>query len=168
MGMYSVGQKVVYGIHGVCSIVDVERRKIDRKFIDYYVLEPIHQCEARFYIPSANENALKKIRPIITKEKMEAIVSCPADPNAIWTDDENQRKQRYREMITNAQCEELLTIVRALYRHKNQQLEQGKKFHLCDENFLRDAERLIRGEVSCVLGMEESEVGAFLERVFSK
>ena len=38
-----VGSQVVYGIHGVCCIIDTEVRRIDRKNVEYFVLEPKEQ-----------------------------------------------------------------------------------------------------------------------------
>ena len=38
--MYQVGEKVVYGIHGVCRVADLEERIIDRKHLTYLVLAP--------------------------------------------------------------------------------------------------------------------------------
>ena len=32
--MYQIGDRVVYGIHGVCGIVAVEHRKMDRKNVE--------------------------------------------------------------------------------------------------------------------------------------
>ena len=36
--MFQLGDKVRYGIHGVCQIVGIESNKIDRKIVEYYVL----------------------------------------------------------------------------------------------------------------------------------
>lgn len=53
---------MVYGIHGVCRIVDVESRRVDRKTVEYYVLSPCAQPDARFYVPVHNQAALAKMR----------------------------------------------------------------------------------------------------------
>lgn len=36
--MFQSGDQVIYGIHGMCRIIELETRKIDRKLIEYYVL----------------------------------------------------------------------------------------------------------------------------------
>ena len=88
--MYQIGDQVVYGFHGVCRIVDMEKRVVDRKTVRYYVLEP-------------------------------------------------------RD-------------------HRREKKAAGRKFHLCDENFLRDAEKLICSEVSVVMEIPAEEVPDFLMR----
>ncbi len=52
--MYQVGQKAVYGIHGVYSIVEEEMKTMDRKKISYFALEPLDQPGASDYIPTEN------------------------------------------------------------------------------------------------------------------
>ena len=39
--MYHIGDQVVYGIHGVCRIVDEEKSTVDRKTVTFLVLEPV-------------------------------------------------------------------------------------------------------------------------------
>ena len=36
--MYQQGDRVVYGIHGVCEIVGTEVRTVDRKTVEYIAL----------------------------------------------------------------------------------------------------------------------------------
>ena len=47
-----------------------------------------------------------------------------------------------------------MQMIRTLYRHRAAQTAAGRKCHLCDENFLRDAEKLLAGEVSLVMGLD--------------
>ena len=49
--MYNIGEFVVYGVHGVCRILNLEDRTVDRKVLRYYVLEPLDQSGARFFCP---------------------------------------------------------------------------------------------------------------------
>ena len=56
--MYKQGDKVVYGIHGVCEILEVVTRIIDRRKRDFYVLQPIGQTADRFFVPTDNAAAL--------------------------------------------------------------------------------------------------------------
>ncbi len=161
--MYQCGEMVVYGIHGVCQIVSLENRKMDRKSVAYFVLEPVDQPDAKFYVPSQNPVAVAKMRKILTREELNALLDSDQVKAQAWIDNESVRKEQYRQMITRADCAELIRMVRALYAHKQQQLASAKKFHLCDENFMRDAERLICCEVSHVLDIPPNQVGAYIQ-----
>ncbi len=164
--MYQVGQKVVYGIHGVCKIIEFEIKVIDRQKVQYYVLEPLEQPGARYYIPTEKPAAVAKLSPLMTRQELDNLLADREIPEGTWIVDENQRKQRYRELIGCSDRKALLCMVRALYRHKQLQAEQGRKFHLCDENFLRDAEKLLNEEFSLVLDMPVPDVKAFMSKYF--
>ena len=161
--MLQVGMQVVYGIHGVCCIIDVEVRRVDRKNVEYFVLEPKEQPGARFYIPTQNQAALSKLRLLLTKEELEALITSEATHQDCWVADENQRKLKYRELINGGDRAALISMIRALHKHRDNQLAAGRKFHLCDENFLRDAQKVLSSEFSLVLGIPQAEVGAYIE-----
>lgn len=163
-----IGTQVVYGIHGVCSIIDVEVKRVDRKNVEYFVLEPRDQPGARFYVPTQNQAAISKLRHLLSKEELDALILSESAHRDCWIEDENQRKLKYRELINNADRAAILSMIRALNQHKENQLAAGRKFHLCDENFLRDAKKLLSSEFSLVLGISQSEVGAYLESRLSE
>ena len=151
--MFQVGDQVVYGIHGVCRVSGVESKIVDRKQVSYLVLEPVNQEGARYLVPSHNEVAMAKIRPMLTPEEMEALFVSDQIRQGEWIRDENLRKLTYRELITSGDRTGLRAMVCSLYQHKKTPSALGKKVHLADENFLRDAERLLIGEISMVMGM---------------
>lgn len=160
--MFQVGDQVLYGMHGVCTITDVEERNIDRKKIQYFVLEPAEQPGAKFYVPTGNRIALSKLRPIITREELNCLLASDEVQQDSWIQDENQRKQCYRDLITSGDRAALVRMVRTLHQHKKNQTAAGRKFHLCDENFLRDAEKLLGSEFALVLEMPQEEVGSYV------
>ena len=163
--MYQVGQKIVYGIHGVCCIVDLEEKKIDRKTICYFVLEPIDQPGSRYYVPSENQAALAKIRPLSTKEELDALLTAPLAEN-VWIVDENRRKQHYRELVSSVNLKAMIDMIRCLLIHRRQQMEQGRKFHQCDENFLRDTQKILSTEIAMVMEIPDAQVDTYLQTVF--
>lgn len=160
--MYQTGNLVVYGIHGVCRIVELEERTVDRKRVQYYVLEPLEASGARYLIPTHNEAAVAKLRPVMSREALEEMLRSENVREDAWIADENQRKQHYRELINSGDRAALVRMVSTLHRHKAAQASAGRKFHLCDDNFLRDAEKLLSSEFSLVLGIEPSQVGNYV------
>lgn len=166
--MYQKGSMVIYGIHGVCSILETEIRKIDRKNVEYYVLQPLDHPDARYYIPTQSPAAVSKMSPLLTKEEINELL-CNIDIyNHSWIDDENQRKQLYKTVISSGDRYQLISLICLLHRHRKMQLESGRKFHACDENFLRDAEKVISGELSLVLNIARDEVGQYIHNLQRK
>lgn len=161
--MYQQGDLVVYGVHGVSRIIGSEIRTVDRKKVEYFVLELLDQPGARFYVPTQNQAALAKLRPVLDANGLTALLHSEEARRDSWIPDEGQRKLRYRELINSGDRAALLSMVGSLHRHKNAVAAQGKKFHLCDENFLRDAEKLLHSEFSMVLGIEPGKVGQYIK-----
>jgi CarD family transcriptional regulator len=153
--MYEIGEKVLYGIHGVCRISDTEERLVDRVKRQYLVLEPVDQTGAKFYVPTHNAAALAKLRPEDVKKDA-------------WIEDENARKQAYRGLIHSGDRTALIRMVGSLHRHKEAQALAGRKFHLCDENFLRDAEKILSAEFSLVLDLAPGQVSSYVWQVMNE
>ena len=112
--MLQLGERVVYGIHGVCSIVTIEQRIIDRKRADYYVLEPLDQPGSKYYVPVNNQIAVSKLRPLLSVEQMEELLNSIQGVCVSWIADENQRKTKYRELINSGDRGALLGMIRLL------------------------------------------------------
>lgn len=158
--MYQIGQQVLYGIHGVCSISAIEPMRFGKTKADYYILQPIAQPDSKYYIPVGSEAAVAKLRPLMTREEILELLHSESVRQDVWVADENQRKLRFRELLSNGDRSEILSMIYCLHQHKNEQLSMGRKFHQCDEGFLKDAEKLMNAEFSHVLGIEPSQVAA--------
>ena len=160
--MCQIGENVLYGIHGVCRVVDREERVLDRKKVEYLVLEPLEQNGARFLVPSNNPVAMAKQRPVMTKEELDCVFCAREVCQDGWIDDENQRKQYYRSLINSGDRTALMRMVRLLHKHRQTQMAAGRKFRLCDENFLRDAPKRLNSEFSLVPGIEPGQVADYV------
>lgn len=162
--MFETGVRVLYGIHGICTILGTQKQLVARKRVEYYVLEPLDQPGARYYVPTQNQAAVAKLRKILSKEEIDMLLHSEEARQDTWIVDENMRKQRYRELIHGGDRTALVSMVGTLLRHKKMQQEAGRKFHLCDENFLRDAQKLLSAEFALVLGIAPEEVGAYIQK----
>ena len=95
-------------------------------------------------------------------EALENLLSSDAVLGDVWIQDEGQRKQLYRELISSCDSRRLAGMVFSLYRHRKVQSAAGKKFHMCDENFLRDAEKILAGEIAATLAIPSGEALKYL------
>ncbi len=160
--MYQVGELVMYGVHGVCCVTAVEERTVDRKKVSYLVLEPRDQAGSRYLVPTGNPAAMAKLRPVLSREALEELLASPQVREDGWISDENRRKQYYREIIGSGDRVALLRMAHTLHAHKQATVAAGRKVHICDENFLRDAQRLLSTEFSAVLGIAPNEVADYV------
>lgn len=148
---------VVYGSHGVCTVALIEEKIIDHKPVQYYVLSPLTQPGAMYYVPMHNAAAVSKMRLPLTRDEVLAMLRDNAPDMSAWITEENQRKFRYRELIAYTDPKAVYGMVSLLRQHRDAQLSQGKKFHICDANFLKDGENLLVNEISFVLGIDRAE-----------
>ena len=160
--MYQVGDRVVYGVHGVCKIIDDTVSVVDRKKLRYLVLEPLDQLGSRFYVPAEKPAALAKLHLLLSKSELDQLLASKEVRNGSWIGDENRRKQYYRELICGGDRVAILQMVYLLYQHRREQQELGRKFHLCDENFMKDAKKLLETEFAAVLGIEQQMVADYI------
>lgn len=166
--MYQVGDQVVYGIHGVCCVADQEERTVDRKRVTYLVLEPVGQDGSRYLVPTHNAAAMAKLRKMLSREDLERLLQSEEVRADSWIRDENQRKQTYRDLISSGDRVKLMQMVCTLYKHKAAQVAAGRKVHLCDDNFLRDAEKLLASEISIVMDMEFDQAKKYMKEHLNK
>ena len=90
-----VQQKVVYGIHGVCVIQQIQEQIVDYQKKQYYVLVPVDRADTQYLIPVDNEIAVSKLHPLLTKEELECMLCSKAMLDDVWIPEENLRKIRY-------------------------------------------------------------------------
>lgn len=161
--MYQIGAYFLYGIHGVCQMTGTEERKVDGRSVFYYVLEPIDNSDSKFLVPQHNAKALAKLRPVLDRDELDVLLGSQDVREDGWIEDENQRKLYYRELIHSGDRTALLRMVHSLHQHKLQQEAAGRKLHQCDDNFLRDAQRLLSSELSLVLDIPHDQVAEYVK-----
>ena len=162
--MYEIGESVLYGIHGVCTVTGIERLRFGKDSAKYYVLEPKDQPGAKFYVPTENEAAVAKLRALMCREELLELLHSEQVRSYPWIADENLRKIRFRELMTSGDRAQIMGMIGSLHRHRQEQLAAGRKFHQSDENFLNDAQKLLNYEFALVFDLDPGEVSSFILR----
>ena len=75
-----------------------------------------------------------------------------------WVENENERKLRFKEILSCGDRLAVAGLIRTLCEHRLNQEKTGKKMHLSDERFLKDAERLLYDEIAHVMEIEPNQV----------
>lgn len=161
--MLNVGDKFIYGVHGICCVTGTEAVITAGKSRMYYVLQPINQDGSRFLIPTDNEAALSRIFPIISAAEWEKLLESPEVHKSRWLTDENQRKLAYRELTAHGSRADLLSMLFTLYDNLHKQRQAGRKVHICDDIFLRDTEKMLAEEVACVFDLSLEDARFYLQ-----
>jgi len=161
--MYQIGEYVVYSIHGVCRILDIERQNRAGTDVLYYVLSPLGSSGSRYFVPLDNQLAVSKLHRVLTREEFENVFHDLAEVDIQWEPDEQRRREKYRIAVQSGDRSGLLQMIGMLYLHKRSLLDSGRKFRIGDETIFREAEKLIHSEVAFVFGIDESGAGEYIK-----
>lgn len=160
--MYQIGETVLYGTEGVCTIAEVREMKIGRERASYYVLQPVYREGATIFVPLANEALLAKMRPLLSAAEIDGLLQCVRRDEPAWIEDAAQRKEEFHRILTAGDRKELLVMIRTLYRHREALQKTGKRLRTNDDQMLRDAEKLLNDEFALVLNIKPREVSEYI------
>ena len=156
--MYKIGSIVVYGTEGLCKICDITERTFGKETMEYYVLAPVENGAETIFVPKNNEKILKRMRPILSRERATELLEAPPSELGEWVENDRERQQVYKQVLLCGSSEDLLRMTRALYLHQIELLERGRKLHAADERFLKEAEKMLFEELAYVFDITVAEV----------
>lgn len=162
--MLKVGEKVLYGAAGACTVTEMVTRRFgeSQEEKEYYVLTPVRDSRTTLYVPVDNALLQAKIRRLLSPEELKELVHSMPKEEAPWIADEKIRQEKYKNTLKSGNRQELIAMTKALYCHRKQVKAMGRRLHVTDERLLQEAEKLLCDEFAVVLGMEPRQVIAFL------
>ena len=155
--MYSVGEKVIYGENGVCTVSKVAPLEAsgssDKLF---YHLKPL--IGSGIYFTPVDSGAF--MRPIISRAEAEALIEAiPTIEPAICRDNRfNHVDAFYKELFRQHSCEALVAIVKGLYLRMNEKKTRSSRA----ESTMKRAKDILHGELSIALDMDVADVEAYI------
>ncbi|MBR5768481.1 MAG: CarD family transcriptional regulator [Clostridia bacterium] len=161
--MFKQGDTVIYGTNGVCRIDGITQMDYTGEKKDYYVLKPVFNGRSTLFVPTDSETLTARMRPLITEAGIRALAKKFPSIEPLWIEDEDERKAKCNAVLTDNDRETALALIKAIRVHRDRQALIGKKLHVADERFLKDAEKLLREEASFVLDADYNRVLSFLE-----
>ena len=156
--MFCTDEVIIYGGYSICKIAEITQKELDGKMVDYYVLKPIFNPESTVFVPANNEILKKKMHTVICKEAAYDLIKSMPQVEQIWIDNENKRKELYRNILAKRERTEVIGLIKALHIHQQQQAEKKRRLHIADERFLKEAEKTLCEELAFVLEMAPEDV----------
>ncbi len=151
--MFSVGQNVLYGTNGVCVINDITEKKVGKISMEYYVLKPLGANSSTLFVPTKNEQLVKRIRGVLTKDEIDSILADLPEAGE-WNDNKQERSEEFKNTISNGECVELIRMIRLIKSHSELISRSGRRLHMSDERYLKEAEKMVSEEISFALGVD--------------
>ena len=166
MDKFEKGKKVLYSVNGVCEITDITEKVFGKTVMRYYVLKPISNNEATLFVPVNNENLVRKMKRLMTQPQLDEVLNNVSAKDVEWNSNEAVRKEEFRNTISFGNVSEILVLLKSIWIHRRMQNSKGRKLHISDEMYLREAEKIIKEEISTVIGVEQDEVIPYVKNKF--
>ena len=154
--MFQIHDVVVYGAQGVCEIIGIQVQRTGAENKSYFVLKPKNHTDATFYVPTWNEKALAKMRKVMTKEAVDDLIDSMPNKNPLWIENEKERKETYKNILAGGDHAAVISMIQALYLRKKEREAEGKRLHMSDEHFMKEAEQLLYHEWQYVLDLDKA------------
>ena len=154
--MFKVGDKIIYGECGVCTVDEIAPLESTPADKLYYRLSPY--IGSGTYFTPVDSNAY--MRHVMTREEAEALIDAiPGIEPAICTDNRfNHVDTFYRNLFKQHTCEALVSVVKGLKLRMAERKTKSSRTELT----LRRAKDILHGELSVALGIELDEVENYI------
>lgn len=163
---FAVGEKVVYGTNGICTIEDIIRQSPipgeDER--TYYILRQKENNGLVISVPAESEALLSRMRRVFSKQEIDSLLLGTCGREQEWIEDKRARADAFRIMLTGGITEDLILMIRAIYLHRQALAKNAKKLNVADETTLKSAEKLVREEFAYALQIAPDAVGRYIRQ----
>lgn len=160
--MFKQGDIVLYGSEGVCVIDEVMTRKFKDQALEYYILTSVYNSSSKIFVPTQNEDLMSRMKDVMTKDDIYQLIAHVKEQKFVWIDHDNTRKEKYKEIMRSGQRNDLVALINTLTLRSKELKENGKKLNAIDDQALKDAQKLLYGEIAYVLKIKIDEVEKFI------
>ena len=161
------GAHVVYGGYGVCLVEDIRSLDLGHcgHLDQYFVLRQEDNCNSTLYVPVENDRLCGRLRRVLTKGEIHQLLLESQEHPLCWTPDRQARAAQFQQILQRGVQEELVGMIRCIYREREALRARGKKLPDADLRALKRAQRLVEGEFSFALGIPQEQVDAYIRSV---
>ena len=161
--MFSIGDKVVYPIHGAGVIADIQEKEVLGEVQEYYILKmPTNHMNVM--VPVSQIKKLG-VREILSKEEMDQVFEIFSQEDQSKLPKNWNRRYRYNmDRIKSGDIEEIARVVLCL-----ENLDQEKNLSTGERKMLNNAKQIIISEMILVYDKDQEELSDLIDHaIFSK
>jgi len=157
---YKENDIVVHATGGVSQIVEIKIMNYGFGDITYYCLRPYFLDNQNktliVYVPESKSSEL--MRPIITKEEANALLTAMHDSEPIWYDDVKIRKEKFSELYQSGDLNNVCKIIKSLYLQQQKLAQDNKSLNLMDYDYLNKLKKGIEEELAVSLDLPKEAI----------
>lgn len=159
--MFSVGEKIIYGENGVCTVDSIAPLPMSGSSKDklYYHLTP-YIGTGTYYAPV---DSACYMRSVMSREEADAFIATigSIEP-AVCNDNRfNHVDTFYKNLFKEHTCEALVSVIKGLKLRMGDRKTKSSRA----ETTLKRAKEILYGELAIALGIEFAEVDSMIENI---
>jgi CarD family transcriptional regulator len=160
LGLYKVGDKVVYPHHGAGTVVKKESREVLGTKRDYLTIKILHN-DMTVQVPAENAEKVG-LRKVIDEKQVQVVLKTLTGGSTEMPKNWNRRFKHNRDKMKTGDIIELAEVVRNLsLRDHEKGLSTGEK-----QMFVK-AKKILASELMYAKGMDEEECAEWLDGVLA-
>lgn len=153
---YSIGDKIVYPMHGAGEIQDIEEKEILGKIRSYYIMDVPNE-DMEIMIPVDNIEDIG-IRDVISRDEIDKVMDVLKAPSSEMSGNWNHRNRENMEKLKTGDIFEVAEVVRNLVR-----IEREKHLSTGEKKMLANAKQILSSEIILVTGSSEEEAEQMID-----
>ncbi|NMA94123.1 MAG: CarD family transcriptional regulator, partial [Clostridiales bacterium] len=134
--MFSVGDKVVYPMHGAGVIQDIEEKNVLGETRSYYILRIPHG-KLRVMVP-VNGSDAAGLRPVVSVKTIDEVMEVLASDSTPMDDNWNRRTRENMDKLRTGNPCKVAEVIRNLTR-----VERTKKLSMGEKKLLANARQIL-------------------------
>jgi len=155
-GMFAVGDRIVYPMHGAGIIEKIEEKKILGEVRKYYILKvPCGDMKIMIPVDSIREIG---IRPVITDEELARVLDILRGESSKMSSNWNRRYRENMEKLKTGNVIEVAEVVRNLMR-----TDREKKLSTGEKKMLTNAKQILSSEIILIKGIDIKEANNIID-----
>lgn len=159
--MYAIGERVVYPLHGVGQIKNIESKEVLGQSKQYYIIK-IAVSDMTVMIPTDMSEKIG-LRSIIRAEKVDKVISILKDDPDVMEDDWKGRYLSNHDKLKSGSLIDICKVVRNLYRRNNE-----KELSSSEKELFENALQFLVEEVSLAKDMDPVEVEHYITEILEE
>ena len=156
--MYSIGDRVVYPMHGAGVIEAIEEKEILGKTQNYYVLKmPYGDMKVMVPMKTSGEIGIRDVIDCAEADKvLDEIRSYVIDETQSWN-------KRYRENMTKIKSGNIFEVAHVVKALMSREREKG--LSTGERKMLSNAKQILISELVLAKGMQQKEIETLIEKI---
>lgn len=153
---YSIGDKIVYPMHGAGEIQDIEEKEILGEIRSYYIMDVPNE-DMEIMIPVDNMEDIG-IRDVISRDEIDKVMDVLKAPSSEMSGNWNHRNRENMEKLKTGDIFEVAEVVRNLVR-----IEREKHLSTGEKKMLANAKQILSSEIILVTDSSEEEAEQMID-----